>query len=111
PRSASLRDLLTPMLLLFFFFLLIRRPPSSTLFPYTTLFRSAGFRSGRGSRVDARYPRDPDLRRNDLGGPRDRPVDPLLRPRVLRQMHPVPRGHVLDEADHGPARSRHGPGG
>src|SRR5206468_8858374 len=24
----------------FFFFLLIRRPPSSTLFPYTTLFRS-----------------------------------------------------------------------
>src|SRR5699024_145096 len=24
-----------------FFFLLIRRPPSSTLFPYTTLFRSA----------------------------------------------------------------------
>src|SRR5207244_12541539 len=26
--------------LLFFFFLLIRRPPRSTLFPYTTLFRS-----------------------------------------------------------------------
>src|SRR5438309_12099967 len=25
---------------LLFFFLLIRRPPSSTLFPYTTLFRS-----------------------------------------------------------------------
>src|SRR5438270_3262295 len=25
----------------FFFFLLIRRPPRSTLFPYTTLFRSA----------------------------------------------------------------------
>src|SRR5215813_872102 len=27
---------------LFFFFLMIRRPPRSTLFPYTTLFRSAG---------------------------------------------------------------------
>src|SRR5258705_2435632 len=26
--------------MLFFFFLMIRRPPSSTLFPYTTLFRS-----------------------------------------------------------------------
>src|SRR5690606_41629073 len=26
-----------------FFFLLIRRPPSSTLFPYTTLFRSSLF--------------------------------------------------------------------
>src|SRR2546429_6906370 len=29
-----------PFLPLFFFFLMIRRPPRSTLFPYTTLFRS-----------------------------------------------------------------------
>src|SRR5438552_12826491 len=28
------------LFLFFFFFLLIRRPPLSTLFPYTTLFRS-----------------------------------------------------------------------
>src|SRR2546428_2371703 len=28
------------MFLFFFFFLMIRRPPRSTLFPYTTLFRS-----------------------------------------------------------------------
>src|SRR2546426_11858113 len=28
------------LVLLFFFFLMIRRPPRSTLFPYTTLFRS-----------------------------------------------------------------------
>src|SRR6266513_5711348 len=27
----------------FFFFLMIRRPPRSTLFPYTTLFRSPGW--------------------------------------------------------------------
>src|SRR5438105_7081950 len=27
-------------ILFFFFFILIRRPPRSTLFPYTTLFRS-----------------------------------------------------------------------
>src|SRR5256885_11091801 len=32
-----------------FFFLMIRRPPRSTLFPYTTLFRSAGDR-GRAHR-------------------------------------------------------------
>src|SRR5256885_15256062 len=32
-------------LFFFFFFLMIRRPPRSTLFPYTTLFRSAGSRS------------------------------------------------------------------
>src|SRR5438045_7372803 len=31
-----------PLYLLFSFFLLIRRPPRSTLFPYTTLFRSGG---------------------------------------------------------------------
>src|SRR5437867_8452759 len=31
----------------FFFFLMIRRPPRSTLFPYTTLFRS-GQGGGRG---------------------------------------------------------------
>src|SRR2546426_5883728 len=28
------------LIFLFFFFLMIRRPPRSTLFPYTTLFRS-----------------------------------------------------------------------
>src|SRR6266487_2426954 len=31
----------------FFFFLMIRRPPRSTLFPYTTLFRSARPRRSR----------------------------------------------------------------
>src|SRR3989442_9593415 len=29
-----------PICAVFFFFLMIRRPPRSTLFPYTTLFRS-----------------------------------------------------------------------
>src|SRR5215467_15459055 len=32
-----------------FFFLMIRRPPRSTLFPYTTLFRSARRRAARPS--------------------------------------------------------------
>src|SRR5438067_12300446 len=35
------------LLLFFFFFLMIRRPPRSTLFPYTTLFRSALLRDAR----------------------------------------------------------------
>src|SRR3712207_8501761 len=30
----------------YFFFLMIRRPPRSTLFPYTTLFRSGGLPLG-----------------------------------------------------------------
>src|SRR5690349_23872715 len=32
--------------MLSFFFLMIRRPPRSTLFPYTTLFRSGGDEEG-----------------------------------------------------------------
>src|SRR5258708_16701444 len=40
------------LLHLFFFFLMIRRPPRSTLFPYTTLFRSL-------ATVESRFWRDP----------------------------------------------------
>src|SRR2546426_11639926 len=39
----------------FFFFLMIRRPPRSTLFPYTTLFRSPLRRSSRGREASG-YP-------------------------------------------------------
>src|SRR2546425_12770677 len=42
---------------LFFFFLMIRRPPRSTLFPYTTLFRSSklvpSYLTGRRDLTDA----------------------------------------------------------
>src|SRR3712207_8071436 len=41
-------------LLLLFFFLMIRRPPRSTLFPYTTLFRSLERRCRRSSRDSLR---------------------------------------------------------
>src|SRR3989442_15803495 len=66
-----------------FFFLMIRRPPRSTLFPYTTLFRSplrrarvpekAGLAGGRrlqriGGRPRALHLlRDGQARREDLG--------------------------------------------
>src|SRR5438093_12916790 len=39
-RSMYFFFLLFISFFLFFFFLIIRRPPRSTLFPYTTLFRS-----------------------------------------------------------------------
>src|SRR2546428_8468104 len=47
----------------FFFFLMIRRPPRSTLFPYTTLFRShAGVEAeGRDRAVAPRQPLCPGL--------------------------------------------------
>src|SRR5690554_7489560 len=43
--------------LLFFFFLMIRRPPRSTLFPYTTLFRSdqGSFWRDNGERNGERF--------------------------------------------------------
>src|SRR5256885_14211223 len=41
-----------PIRSFFFFFLMIRRPPRSTLFPYTTLFRSRVPAPGGGARAD-----------------------------------------------------------
>src|SRR5438034_6157311 len=38
-----------------FFFLMIRRPPRSTLFPYTTLFRSGKFRNLLKTRLRRGY--------------------------------------------------------
>src|SRR5438093_12813104 len=54
----------------FFFFLLIRRPPRSTLFPYTTLFRSqapAGDDRQReiGRRREAQRPEGPQRLRSE----------------------------------------------
>src|SRR6266850_3904870 len=48
------------VLLLRFFFLMIRRPPRSTLFPYTTLFRSRRPPQGHvgGHRGPHRWPPD-----------------------------------------------------
>src|SRR2546422_11170531 len=45
-----------PPLTFFFFFLMIRRPPRSTLFPYTTLFRSCPRRSAAFARRDIGAP-------------------------------------------------------
>src|SRR5262245_65580412 len=50
--------------LFFVFFLMIRRPPRSTLFPYTTLFRSAA-QTGQGFwRRSSRTPRSLEMDRS-----------------------------------------------
>src|SRR2546422_11460451 len=54
---------------LLFFFLMIRRPPRSTLFPYTTLFRSPG-------QVERVRERDPRVRLDPLAGDLGRIVEP-----------------------------------
>src|SRR3712207_8506911 len=59
------------MLFLIIFFLMIRRPPRSTLFPYTTLFRSLGG-----------------------PGPRAAPGGEALLPRRPGEVAQVPRRHL-----------------
>src|SRR3712207_7772769 len=55
----------------FFFFLMIRRPPRSTLFPYTTLFRSGAGGAGDPARGRAQLAAAPDAaRRRPPGGGR-----------------------------------------
>src|SRR5437868_15219209 len=55
----------------FFFFLMLRRPPRSTLFPYTTLFRSHATRAAAdGAGAAPRAP--PGRRRFPPGDRRDR---------------------------------------
>src|SRR5205814_9889305 len=48
-----------PCFVSFFFFLMIRRPPRSTLFPYTTLFRSVQSKPSktRGITLERREPK------------------------------------------------------
>src|SRR5215813_9889345 len=69
-----------------FFFLMIRRPPRSTLFPYTTLFRSHEcVLDGRGDLAGRGIVRTPALTgRDDLVRAVDRDRDPAVRDREAR---------------------------
>src|SRR5437870_12725148 len=60
----NLVSLLIPVTLFsfLFFFLMIRRPPRSTLFPYTTLFRSRRFATSTGRRRWRSCPSAPSRR-------------------------------------------------
>src|SRR6266498_1038574 len=106
----------------FFFFLMIRRPPRSTLFPYTTLFRSDAHADGAGLSGDPRerdrrsvgwHPRRglQDHRLRPLGllhGGGGRPVRVHRRIPVARRLRRVfVRG--LRDHDH-PGRARLGAG-
>src|SRR3712207_7290392 len=75
-----------------FFFLMIRRPPRSTLFPYTTLFRSSCRRgaSGRRRRSSCRC----GSAGPSCGEPRRRP--PLPPPRTARGGTPRSEEHTSE---------------
>src|SRR6266496_5526078 len=81
----------------FFFFLMIRRPPRSTLFPYTTLFRSTvealldQHASGGGQdHVDRRS----EEHTSELQSRRDLVCRLLLEKKNKKQLHPPFANHT-----------------
>src|SRR5476649_2787699 len=100
----------------FFFFLMIRRPPRSTLFPYTTLFRSE---PAVLSKTDSSPKRGPTwifqraywtlatTKRDQLGSSFARRFHALLSPtaRILCRRRPARKEHVHP---HPRSRRRHG---
>src|SRR5215469_18517474 len=77
----------------FFFFLMIRRPPRSTLFPYTTLFRSHRHGRRRGDVAQARRDRRTTADAFGVGSRGD--VWSLGR--RLPRRHPEPRPAALSD--------------
>src|SRR5438874_12351958 len=84
----------------FFFFLMIRRPPRSTLFPYTTLFRSQPPLRPLGRSVRrprSRRPQHPERRRlrseehtSELQSRRDLVCRLLLEKKKRKTLHQIP---------------------
>src|SRR3712207_7449708 len=64
---------------------MIRRPPRSTLFPYTTLFRSAG---GKSLMLGAMMGSHGRVYAFDVSGPRLARLKPRLRRSGLSNIHP-----------------------
>src|SRR6266511_1097808 len=89
----------------FFFFLMIRRPPRSTLFPYTTLFRSHRCRLSPPRRCLLPPPRDPGracAHRQRLLLPRNG-----ARARLSPPRHPPPAHTALPPANKRESRTLH----
>src|SRR2546430_8666217 len=85
----------------FFFFLMIRPPPRSTLFPYTTLFRSSANGTNRASRALTR----PNVHQGDSSWP-GLPCLPFSCPDGRASFAPCQRGaagrHLRGGAHGGP---------
>src|SRR6266487_5317311 len=76
----------------FFFFLMIRRPPRSTLFPYTTLFRSRGQLPGPGGQ---RHRRGPAPRSEEHTSELQSPVHLVCRLLLEKKKQKII--HILDD--------------
>src|SRR6266705_4747699 len=86
------RSIVISIPMLVFFFLMIRPPPRSTLFPYTTLFRSAGpssIPSGAGYRWTPCWTRRSEEHTSELQSPYDIVCRLLLEKKKKRIIIPV----------------------
>src|SRR5439155_21026646 len=81
PPTLSMRPPIPTSKLLIFFFFMLRRPPRSTLFPYTTLFRSCA------ETVRPCHPRIRRLRRVKSGGQGGSGVQPDRKSTRLNSSH------------------------
>src|SRR5574340_1482888 len=93
-----------------FFFLMIRRPPRSTLFPYTTLFRSSGAYNisgglAGGSGVDHCSERSEE-HTSELQSPKDL-VCRLLLEKKKNHGYPGPIGNTANQPTRALSRRRH----
>src|SRR6185436_2398260 len=87
---------LRQLIIFFFFFLMIRRPPRSTLFPYTTLFRSPhdAARDQEAADGPAHHPQERGLGAEHAGqGQRQA--------ELLHEVHRHPRAEHHGEAEGG----------
>src|SRR2546430_10131403 len=71
---------------------MIRRPPRSTLFPYTTLFRSARFARLRIEVVGDDVAYEGEHLEQDVAEARDREVAPLREDGADERDEPFPKG-------------------
>src|SRR2546430_17074325 len=95
-QSSTLRRVYCFRSVLFFFFLMIRRPPRSTLFPYTTLFRSRDLLKGlpTGRCEPHGRGRYPALQRRFPEELRNRLEDAAVRSPPALEWRPLPRGQI-----------------
>src|SRR6267142_3625130 len=101
-----MREMSLVLRFFFFFFLMIRRPPRSTLFPYTTLFRS------RGGLARRRSPRGADRPRvRGAIAERVTPRAAARRGRARAGCHPIARGCGRDQGGLRARASRGASGG
>src|SRR5271169_7040440 len=91
---------------LLFFFLMIRRPPRSTLFPYTTLFRSwvgAGWHPARGlarARLGRASPDRKSTRLNSSHGSISYAVFCLKKKKKQTKQYPPKHKHKHNSTHH-----------